>query len=63
LSSAALAVLTTRHACRPYLASCLSSYGESLPSVPDAYCQSLKALLSQPVASESESHVPDVVSE
>ncbi|GJV36515.1 hypothetical protein Tco_1408992 [Tanacetum coccineum] len=36
---------------------------ESLPSVPDAYGQSLEALLSQPTASESESHVPDVVSE
>ncbi|GKB02228.1 hypothetical protein Tco_0830317, partial [Tanacetum coccineum] len=36
---------------------------ESLPSVPDAYGQSLEALLSQPAASGSESHVPDVVSE
>ncbi|GKG61205.1 hypothetical protein Tco_0618930, partial [Tanacetum coccineum] len=35
----------------------------SLPSVPDAYGQSLKALLSQPAASESESRVPNVVSE
>ncbi|GKG39077.1 hypothetical protein Tco_0460789, partial [Tanacetum coccineum] len=35
----------------------------SLPSIPDAYGQSLKALLTQPAASESESHVPDVVSD
>ncbi|GKF78736.1 hypothetical protein Tco_0234304, partial [Tanacetum coccineum] len=35
---------------------------ESLPSGPDVYGQSLKVLLSQPVASESGSHVPDVVS-
>ncbi|GKG59353.1 hypothetical protein Tco_0605004, partial [Tanacetum coccineum] len=44
LSSAALAVLTTRHACHPSLASCLSSHGESLSSVPDAYGQSFEAL-------------------
>ncbi|GJW20868.1 hypothetical protein Tco_0031490 [Tanacetum coccineum] len=37
LSSAALAELTTRHACHPSLASCLSSLRESLPSVLDAY--------------------------
>ncbi|GJS16706.1 disease resistance protein [Tanacetum coccineum] len=36
LSSAALAVLTTRPACYLSLVSCLSSLGESLPSVPDA---------------------------
>ncbi|GKF36194.1 hypothetical protein Tco_0112952, partial [Tanacetum coccineum] len=35
--SVVLAVLATRSACRPSLASCLSSHGESLPSVPDAY--------------------------
>ncbi|GKC75467.1 hypothetical protein Tco_1126241 [Tanacetum coccineum] len=35
---------------------------ESLPYVPDAYGQSLKALLSQPIASGSESHVPGAVS-
>ncbi|GKA84427.1 hypothetical protein Tco_0806022 [Tanacetum coccineum] len=63
LSSAALAVLTTRPACHPSLASCLSSHGESLLSVPDAYGQSLKALPSQPAASGSESHVPGAVSE
>ncbi|GKB02891.1 hypothetical protein Tco_0830980 [Tanacetum coccineum] len=63
LSSAALAMLTTRPACHPSLASCLSSHRESLVSVPDAYGQSLKALLSQPAASRSESHVPGVVSE
>ncbi|GJV58321.1 hypothetical protein Tco_1459326 [Tanacetum coccineum] len=35
--SAVLAELVTRSACRPSLASCLSSHGESLPSVPNAY--------------------------
>ncbi|GKF43129.1 hypothetical protein Tco_0129681, partial [Tanacetum coccineum] len=35
----------------------------SLPSMPDVYGQSLEVLLTQPAASESESHVPDVVSE
>ncbi|GJU41279.1 hypothetical protein Tco_1194236, partial [Tanacetum coccineum] len=35
----------------------------SLLSVPDAYDQSLEALLSQPAASKGESHVPDAVSE
>ncbi|GKB54224.1 reverse transcriptase domain-containing protein [Tanacetum coccineum] len=63
LSFAALAVLTTRPACHPSLASCLSSHKESLPSVSDAYGQSLKALPSQPTASGSESHVPGAVSE
>nr|GFC91122.1 hypothetical protein [Tanacetum cinerariifolium] len=33
------------------------------PFVPDAYGQSLEALLSQPAASGSESHVPGAVSE
>ncbi|GJT17064.1 hypothetical protein Tco_0875770 [Tanacetum coccineum] len=37
LSSAALAVLTTRPACHPSLILCLSSLGESLPSVPYIY--------------------------
>nr|GFC27799.1 hypothetical protein [Tanacetum cinerariifolium] len=37
LSSAAHVVLITRPACRPSLVSCLSSIGESLPFVPDAY--------------------------
>ncbi|GKA94911.1 hypothetical protein Tco_0816949 [Tanacetum coccineum] len=63
LSSAALAVLTTRPACHPSLALCLSSLGESLPFVPDAYGQSLEALPSQPTVSGSESHVPGAVSE
>ncbi|GKG14270.1 hypothetical protein Tco_0353870, partial [Tanacetum coccineum] len=63
LSFTALAVLTTRPACRPSLISCLSSLRESLPSVPGAYGQSLQALLSQPAASKSESHVPNDVSE
>ncbi|GJU03570.1 hypothetical protein Tco_1113908 [Tanacetum coccineum] len=56
-------VLTTRPTCQPSLTSCLSSHGESLLSVPDAYGQSLEALPSQPAASGSESHVPGVVSE
>nr|GFC14036.1 hypothetical protein [Tanacetum cinerariifolium] len=37
LSSVALAVLITQHACHPSLVSCLLSLGESLPSVLDAY--------------------------
>ncbi|GKE07614.1 hypothetical protein Tco_1399632 [Tanacetum coccineum] len=41
LSYAALAMLTTRPACHPSLASCLSSHGESLLSVPDAYAVAL----------------------
>ncbi|GKC21841.1 hypothetical protein Tco_1537276, partial [Tanacetum coccineum] len=57
LSSAALAVLTTRPAYHPSLASYLSSHGESLPFVPDAYGQSLKALPSQPAASGTVSDV------
>ncbi|GJX76761.1 hypothetical protein Tco_0323572 [Tanacetum coccineum] len=60
---AALAVLTTRPACHPSLTLYLSSHGESLPFVPDAYDQSLEALPSQPAASGSESHVPGDVSE
>ncbi|GKA57769.1 hypothetical protein Tco_0756957 [Tanacetum coccineum] len=62
LSSAALAVLTTRPACHPSLTSCLSSHGESLLYVPNAYGQSLEALPSQPATSGSESHVPGAVS-
>ncbi|GJX06385.1 hypothetical protein Tco_0194317 [Tanacetum coccineum] len=54
LSSATLAVLTTRPVCHPSLTSCLSSHGESLLSVPDAYDQSLEALPSQPAAFGSE---------
>ncbi|GJW80060.1 hypothetical protein Tco_0144035 [Tanacetum coccineum] len=63
LSSTALAVLTTRPACHPSSALCLSSHKESLLSVPDAYGQSLEALPSRPAASGSESHVPGAVSE
>ncbi|GJS75991.1 hypothetical protein Tco_0725872 [Tanacetum coccineum] len=63
LSSVALAVLTTRPACHSSLTSYLSSLRESLSSAPDAYGQSLKALLSRPAASRSESRVPDVGSE
>ncbi|GJT87254.1 hypothetical protein Tco_1068971 [Tanacetum coccineum] len=63
LSSAALAVLTTRPVCHPSLVSCLSSLRESLPSVSYVYDWSLEALPSQSAASGSESHVPGVVSE
>ncbi|GKD42554.1 hypothetical protein Tco_1267199, partial [Tanacetum coccineum] len=38
-------------------------HGESLPSMPDAYGQSLEALPSQTAVSGSESHVPGDVSE
>ncbi|GKC97426.1 hypothetical protein Tco_1167701 [Tanacetum coccineum] len=61
--SAALAVLATWSACRLSLVSCLSSLRESLPSGPDAYGQSLKALPSQLAASGNESRIPGVVSE
>ncbi|GJY43292.1 hypothetical protein Tco_0431505, partial [Tanacetum coccineum] len=63
LSAAALDVLTTRPACHSSLASCLSSLEESLPSVPYISGQCLEALPSQSAISESESRVPDVVSE
>ncbi|GKA20235.1 hypothetical protein Tco_0700224 [Tanacetum coccineum] len=63
LSSVALAVLTTRHACYSSLTSYLSSLRESLSSAPDAYGQSLKALPSRSTASGSESRIPDVGSE
>ncbi|GJZ92407.1 hypothetical protein Tco_0664472 [Tanacetum coccineum] len=63
LSPTALVVLTTQPACHPSLASCLSSHRESLAIMPDVYVQSLEALLSQPAASGSESHVPGAVSE
>ncbi|GJS96586.1 hypothetical protein Tco_0803554 [Tanacetum coccineum] len=61
LSYAALVVLTTRPTCQLSLASCLYSFKESLPSVPDVYGQSLEALPSQSTASGSESHVPGAV--
>nr|GEY77422.1 retrotransposon protein, putative, Ty3-gypsy subclass [Tanacetum cinerariifolium] len=48
--------LTTRPPCRPSLVSCLPSLEESLASVPDAYGQSLEALLSPSAAFENESH-------
>ncbi|GJV14396.1 hypothetical protein Tco_1359719, partial [Tanacetum coccineum] len=48
--------------CHPSLGLCLKSHGESLLSVLNAYGQSLEALLSQPAASGSESHVPGAVS-
>ncbi|GKE47408.1 hypothetical protein Tco_1478666, partial [Tanacetum coccineum] len=63
LSFAALDVLTSRPACHSSLISCLSSLGESLSSVPDAYGQSLKVLPSQPATSRNKTHVPGIVSE
>ncbi|GKB28457.1 hypothetical protein Tco_0867858 [Tanacetum coccineum] len=57
LSFAALDVLATRPACHSSLISCLLSLGESLPSVPGAYDQTLEPLSSQPVASGNESRV------
>ncbi|GKF28820.1 hypothetical protein Tco_0095162, partial [Tanacetum coccineum] len=63
LSFAALDVLITWPACHSSLASCFSSLGESLPSVPKAYSQSLEAMSSQPAASGNESHIPGAVSE
>ncbi|GKD74152.1 hypothetical protein Tco_1332434, partial [Tanacetum coccineum] len=62
LSSATLDVLATRPACHSSLVSCLSSLGESLPSVPGAYGQTLEAMPPQPAASGNESHIPGVVS-
>ncbi|GJZ09360.1 hypothetical protein Tco_0543643, partial [Tanacetum coccineum] len=59
----ALDVLTTQPACHSSLVSCLSSLGESLPSMPGAYGQTLEAPLSQPAACENESHTPGAVSE
>ncbi|GKG56176.1 hypothetical protein Tco_0577251, partial [Tanacetum coccineum] len=50
-------------ACHSSLVLCLSSLKESLLSVPGAYGQTLKALLSQPAVSENESHTLGVVSE
>ncbi|GJW92464.1 hypothetical protein Tco_0170017 [Tanacetum coccineum] len=63
LSSAALDVLATWPACHSSLISCISSLGESLPSVPGAYDQTLVTLPSQPAASENESYIPGAVSE
>ncbi|GKA98795.1 hypothetical protein Tco_0826732 [Tanacetum coccineum] len=56
-------LLTTRPACHSSLVSCLSLLGESLPSMPYVSGQYLKALPSQSAVSESESRVPDAVSE
>ncbi|GJZ24667.1 hypothetical protein Tco_0562126 [Tanacetum coccineum] len=63
LSPTALGVLTTQPACHSSLVLCLSSLGESLPSIPGAYGQTLEALISQPAASENEPHTPGAVSE
>ncbi|GJR09660.1 hypothetical protein Tco_0792312 [Tanacetum coccineum] len=58
LSSATLAVLTTRPACHPSLASCLSSLGESLPSVPDAYEYPATVVVSDVHGPETRVHTP-----
>ncbi|GKG25903.1 hypothetical protein Tco_0399049 [Tanacetum coccineum] len=50
-------MLITRPACHPSLASCLSSHGESLLFLPNAYDQSLKALPSQLAASGTGTHM------
>ncbi|GKD41266.1 hypothetical protein Tco_1261473 [Tanacetum coccineum] len=60
--SATLMSLGNRPACHSSLVSCLSSLGESLPSVPGAYGQTLEAMPPQPAASGNESHIPGVVS-
>ncbi|GJR19765.1 hypothetical protein Tco_0968292 [Tanacetum coccineum] len=57
LCSVVLGVLITQPACHLSLASCLLSLGESLPSVPNAYVQSLEALSSQSATSGSKSRV------
>ncbi|GKA59291.1 hypothetical protein Tco_0758604 [Tanacetum coccineum] len=54
LSYAALATLTTQPACHLSLVSCLSSLGESLPSVPDAYA----VAVSDVHGAETRVHIP-----
>nr|GEW16839.1 hypothetical protein [Tanacetum cinerariifolium] len=56
-------MLTTQHACRPSLVSCLSLLGESLLSVTITHGQSLKVLPSLPAVSKSGSHVTTIVFE
>ncbi|GJY76816.1 hypothetical protein Tco_0481932 [Tanacetum coccineum] len=58
LSSATLAVLTTRPACHPSPASCLSSHGESLPSVPDAYEYPATVAVSDVHGAGTRVHIP-----
>ncbi|GJR94752.1 hypothetical protein Tco_0266926 [Tanacetum coccineum] len=58
LSSAALAVLTTRPACPPSLVSCLSSLGESLPSMPYVYEYPAAVAVSDVPGSRTRVHTP-----
>ncbi|GKC91744.1 hypothetical protein Tco_1152393, partial [Tanacetum coccineum] len=58
LSSAALAVLTTRPTCHPSLASCLSSLGESLLSVPNAYEYPATVAVSDVHGAGTRVHIP-----
>ncbi|GJY72512.1 hypothetical protein Tco_0476215 [Tanacetum coccineum] len=58
LSSAALAVLTTQPIRHSSLASCLSSLGESLPSVPDAYGYSAAVVVSNVHGAETRVYIP-----
>ncbi|GKC86715.1 hypothetical protein Tco_1147364, partial [Tanacetum coccineum] len=58
LSSAAPAVLTTRPACHPSLASCLSSHKESLLSVSDAYEYPATVAVSDVHGAGTRVHIP-----
>ncbi|GKA69142.1 hypothetical protein Tco_0775206 [Tanacetum coccineum] len=51
-------VLTTQPACHPSLASSLSSLGESLPSVPDAYEYPAAVVVSDVHGAETRVHIP-----
>ncbi|GJZ82379.1 hypothetical protein Tco_0647552 [Tanacetum coccineum] len=51
-------MLTTRPVCPPSLVSCLSSLGESLPSVPYVYVPLLLAVSDMP-GSGTHVHTPD----
>ncbi|GKC97790.1 hypothetical protein Tco_1168065 [Tanacetum coccineum] len=58
LSSTALVVLATQPVCHPYLASCLSSYGESLLYVPDAYEYPATIVVSDVHGAGTRVHIP-----
>ncbi|GKE52710.1 hypothetical protein Tco_1487866, partial [Tanacetum coccineum] len=58
LSPVTLAVLITRPACHPYLASYLSSHGESLLSMPDAYEYPTAVAVSDVHGDETYVHIP-----
>ncbi|GKF74669.1 hypothetical protein Tco_0221001, partial [Tanacetum coccineum] len=57
--SAALAVLTIRPTCHPYLVSCLLSLEESLPSVPYVYEYPVAVAVSDVPGSGSRVHTND----